>query len=84
MKDLSSLDEEKKAREYDLSHARAEMEKLAIEIEMRKEKLLILDDKLEHAVKRSRAEMESLATEIEMRKEKLSILDEKLRRSDEN
>ena len=57
MKDLSSLDEEKKAREYDLSHARAEMEKLAIEIEMRKEKLLILDDELEHAAKRSRAEM---------------------------
>jgi hypothetical protein len=83
MKDLSSLDEEKKAREYDLSHARAEMEKLAIEIEMRKEKLLILDDKLEHAAKRSRAEMESLAIEIEMRKEELSILDEKLRRSDE-
>ena len=83
MKDLSSLDEERKAREYDLSHARAEMEKLAIEIEMRKEKLLILDDKLEHAAKRSRAEMESLAIEIEMRKEELSILDEKLRRSDE-
>lgn len=82
-KALSSLDEEKKAREYDLSHARAEMEKLAIQIEMRKEKLSILDDKLEHAVKRSRAEMESLATEIEMRKEELSILDEKLRRADE-
>lgn len=83
MKDLSSLDEEKKAREYDLSHARAEMEKLAIEIEMRKQKLLILDDKLEHAAERSRAEMESLAIEIEMRKEELSILDEKLRRADE-
>ena len=50
---------------------------------MRKEKLLILDDKLEHAAKRSRAEMESLAIEIEMRKEELSILDEKLRRADE-
>ena len=47
MKDLSSIDEEKRAMEYDLSHARAEMEKLTIEIEMRKEELSILDEKLQ-------------------------------------
>jgi hypothetical protein len=49
MKELSSLDEEKRTIEYDLSHARAEMEKLAIEIEMRREELSILDEKLRRA-----------------------------------
>ena len=49
MKDLSSLDEEMRAKEYDLSHARAEIQKLTIEIEMRKEELSILDEKLRRA-----------------------------------
>ncbi len=49
MQDLSSLDEEMRAKEYDLSHARAEIQKLTIEIEMRKEELSILDEKLRRA-----------------------------------
>ena len=49
MKELSLLDEEKRTMEYDLSHARAEMEKLTIEIEMRKEELSMLDEKLRRA-----------------------------------
>lgn len=52
MKDLSSLNEEKRAKEYDLSHARAEMEKLTIEIEMKKEELSLLDKKLRRADER--------------------------------
>ena len=47
--DITEELEEKRTMEYDLSHARAEMEKLAIEIEMRKEELSILDEKLRRA-----------------------------------
>ena len=46
MKELSSLDEDKKTMEYDLSHARAEMEKQAIETEKRKEEPSKLNEKL--------------------------------------